>query len=358
MSELLGQGGYGCVYWPEIMCSGKIGSKKSISKIQKNNWAAKNEYKIGQIVRKIPKYSTRFVPALSSCKIKLNTIDKDIIKDCDVIKKGQDQFVSMKFPYLKHINFSDFFSQTSHKVYYIVEHYKFLVKSVELLSEKGIIHHDLKMDNIIINHLNRPIIIDFGISIDKKDSKKELDNSFYVYAPEYYPWCFEIHLLNFIVQIREKNDFIHPMTKKELLRIADEYIEESSFFQLFSGEFNKQYKRSLYRYIQDYIHKTNYEMINILLKTFKSWDLVAISILFIKLLNVIYKGQLPKTKFMGGFIEILLMNMNPYPEKRLTHKETIKRLGALRKNSAGDLYNSRVPVVSKDIVPTITNPKE
>ena len=48
--------------------------------------------------------------------------------------------------------------------------------------------------------------------------------------------------------------------------------------------------------------------------------------------------------------------MNPYPEKRLTHKETIKRLGALRKNSAGDLYNSRVPV--KDIMPTITNPKE
>lgn len=358
MSELLGQGGYGCVYWPEIMCSGKIGSEKSISKIQKNNWAAKNEFKIGQIVRRIPKYSARFVPAMSSCKIKLKTIDKDIIKDCDVIKKGQGQFVSMKFPYLKHTNFSDFFSETSHKVFYAVEQYKYLVKSVELLSEKGIIHHDLKMDNIIINHLNRPIIIDYGISIDKNDVKKDLDNSFYVYAPEYYPWCFEIHLLNFIVQIREKNDLIHPMTKNELLHIVDEYLEESSFFQLFSGEFNKQYKKSLYHYIQDYIHKTNDEMINLLLKTFKSWDLVAISILFIKLLNVIYKGQLPKTKFMGGFMEILLMNMNPYPEKRLTHKETIKRLGALRKNNAGDLYNSRVPVVLKDYVPTITNPKE
>ena len=357
MSELLGQGGYGCVYWPEIMCSGKIGTKKLITKIQKYNWAAKNEFKIGQIVKKIPNYSTRFVPAMSSCKIKLNTINKDIIKDCDIIKKGNSQFVAMKFPYVKHVNFNAFFSDTSHKIYYAIEHYKYLVKSIELLSEKGIIHHDFKMDNIIINNLHKPIIIDFGISIDKKHVKKELDNSFYVYAPEYYPWCFEIHLLNFIVQIRDKNDFIHPMTKKELLHIVDEFLEESSYFQLFTPEFNKQYKQSLYNYIQNYIHKTNEEMINLLLKTFKTWDLVAVSILFIKLLNTIYKGQIPKTKFIGGFTEILLMNMNPYPEKRLTHKETVKRLDKLRKNSAGDLYNSRVSVVLKDTAPKLTAPK-
>ena len=51
------------------------------------------------------------------------------------------------------------------------------------------------------------------------------------------------------------------------------------------------------------------------------------------------------------------MNINPYPDKRLTHKETIKRINALRKNSAGDLYNSRVPVVV-EAAPEITNPKQ
>lgn len=357
MSKLLGQGGYGCVYWPEIMCSGKIGTDKYVSKIQKNNWAAKNEFKVGKLVQTIPNYKKRFVPALSSCDIKLKTIDKDIIKNCDVIKKGEGQFVVMKFPYLKHTDFNVFFLETSHKLYYAVEQYKYLVKSLEFLSDKGIIHHDFKMDNIIINHLHRPIIIDFGISIDKKYVKKDLDNSFYVYAPEYYPWCFEIHLFNFIVQIREKNDTIHPITKKELLRVVDEYMERTTFFKLFSPEFNKKYKQSLYFYIQSYIHKTNKELTDMLLKTFKTWDLVAVSILFIKVLNVIYKGQLPKTKFIGGFMEILLMNINPYPDKRLTHKETIKRLGTLRKNSAGDLYNSRVPIVV-EAAPEITNPKQ
>ena len=263
----------------------------------------------------------------------------------------------MKFPYLKHTDFNIFFSETSHKVYYAVEHYKYLVKSLEYLSDKGIIHHDFKMDNIIINHLHRPIIIDFGISINKKHVKKELDNSFYVYAPEYYPWSLEIHILNFIVQVRENNDINHPMTKKELLRIVDEYMEASTFFQLFSPEFNKKYKQSLYHYIQRYIHKTNKELTDMLLQTSKTWDIVAVSILFVKLLNVIYKGRLPKTKFIGGFMEILLMNMNPYPEKRLSHKETIKRINVLRKNSAGDLYNSQVPVVV-EAAPEITNPKQ
>ncbi len=68
------------------------------------------EFKIGQIVKKIDNYSDRFVPAISSCKINLNTINKDIIKDCDVIKNNKDKFVSMKFSYLKHINLNKFFS--------------------------------------------------------------------------------------------------------------------------------------------------------------------------------------------------------------------------------------------------------
>ena len=45
---------------------------------------------------------------MSSCKIKLNTINEDIIKDCDVIKKGNSQFLAMKFC-IKHVNFNAFF---------------------------------------------------------------------------------------------------------------------------------------------------------------------------------------------------------------------------------------------------------
>ena len=60
--------------------------------------------------------------------------------------------------------------------------------------------------------------------------KKNLDNSFYVYAPEYYPWCFEIHLLNFIVQVREKNDLIHPIQKMSCFILQMNILKNLVFF--------------------------------------------------------------------------------------------------------------------------------
>ena len=35
--NLISEGGYGCIYKPEIKCSGKIGSNKMVSKLQKKN---------------------------------------------------------------------------------------------------------------------------------------------------------------------------------------------------------------------------------------------------------------------------------------------------------------------------------
>ena len=50
MSELLSQGGYGCVYHPALTCSGKAeSSTRSVSKLQRKDWASKNEVEIGRM---------------------------------------------------------------------------------------------------------------------------------------------------------------------------------------------------------------------------------------------------------------------------------------------------------------------
>ena len=45
-----------------------------------------------------------------------------------------------------------------------------------------------------------PIIIDFGISFqgETKPDMIEATNAFYVYGPEYTPWCLDIHLINYM----------------------------------------------------------------------------------------------------------------------------------------------------------------
>ena len=54
--SLLSQGGYGCVFHPEINCKGKeTTNKKYISKIQKNDFSAENEISIGKHIEKATK---------------------------------------------------------------------------------------------------------------------------------------------------------------------------------------------------------------------------------------------------------------------------------------------------------------
>ena len=69
MSELLSQGGYGCVYYPALTCSGKSeSSKKHVSKLQRKDWAAQNEIEIGNKIITIPNYKLYFLPITSSPK--------------------------------------------------------------------------------------------------------------------------------------------------------------------------------------------------------------------------------------------------------------------------------------------------
>ena len=340
MSELLGQGGYGCVYWPEIMCSGKIGSNKFVSKIQKNNFASNNEYNIGKIVKNIKNYRSKFVPAISSCHVKLSTINKNVVKDCNVLKPN-NEYISMKFPYVKHSNFDKFFNRTDKKVFYLIEMYKKLVYSLELLADKNIVHHDLKEDNLIIDYKHNPLIIDFGISININDlTIDNYDAYFYVFATNYYPWSIELHIISYIVQERDNDDIFGKVSIDEINTIIDSYISSTIFFNLFTTEFVANYKEALKNNFKYLANKDNQSIINILLKTYRTWDMVSLSILFLKRLTDIYNNKIPNTKFIKELLEILLENISPYSDKRLSHKKTIERINKLKNNTANDFYNS------------------
>ena len=46
-NKLLGQGSYGCVYYPGISCSGKMNKKKTVTKLQEISFYSVNEINIG-----------------------------------------------------------------------------------------------------------------------------------------------------------------------------------------------------------------------------------------------------------------------------------------------------------------------
>ena len=72
-NNLLDQGAFGCVYYPELKCDGTFSKeKKYISKLQKDGIESENEYKISSILKKnVKKHNLNFSIINSKCKIKI-----------------------------------------------------------------------------------------------------------------------------------------------------------------------------------------------------------------------------------------------------------------------------------------------
>ena len=87
-STFLGEGSYGCVYYPGISCVGKLNTKKLITKIQDINFYSDNEKSIGIYIKnKIANYKKYFSPIVKYCIVKFNTLEKsnlDIAK-CNIL---------------------------------------------------------------------------------------------------------------------------------------------------------------------------------------------------------------------------------------------------------------------------------
>ena len=160
-------------------------------------------------------------------------------------------------------------------------------------------------------------------------NKQSYKDIFYIYAPDYYPWCIELHIISYIVQhrINKRND--SPLTQKELFGIIDLYTT-NHYLQSFTSEFIQNYNKSLKYYVKPFINARPETVLNHLMKDYASWDLVAISIIFLKLIKLVYETK-PMPKIMVSFLEILLLNMSPNIKKRPLHKKTLKAIKHLKK---------------------------
>jgi len=86
MSTLLSQGGFGCIYYPGLTCSGKSTTKTNIvSKLQYNDTSGKNEKLVSDIVKTIKDYRIFFIPVNTSCAISLQNLDPGLLDNCAAI---------------------------------------------------------------------------------------------------------------------------------------------------------------------------------------------------------------------------------------------------------------------------------
>ncbi len=330
----------------------------------------------------------------------------------------KDEFISRSLRKDEHQirQINEYFKIDEHKLSYhllsiLFDLYERITDSIQLLIKYGIIHYDLKHNNILIDNVTQlPLLIDFGLSIyikrlqenpwnEKNETSQTVDSDlmfktessklqqnnyywkqhFYVHAPEYYLWPLEVHIITFLINngtgtstgtgIGTGSSQI--FTEDDLAVIIYQYIVNNRALEYTSHRFKMKYMELCQQTFKPYTKKSREYVVNTLFtKYWNTWDTYANNTMFLKL----FYGLIMETKKMPprarthdhteqrqelhdpdtlylvrhkdkiqfderfqiklkdkyatnhkkliDVIQIMLRNIHPNPEKRLTPQET------------------------------------
>ena len=259
--QLIGQGGFGCVYYRGFDPHGDVLSPLYVSKLVLNRGENKDESErvLGkQVSSRMPGYEAFFNVVVDSQPIDLAVLSPDALDKCDVVKRHttttsntRSEFKVLKQVYVPSVTLLDFVARRGiymdasqlhnldpahakkigavrysvpQLMNVVISSYEYLLVGVaRMQSELELVHYDLKVQNVVLNaYTKKPIIIDFGLAFSIRDVRAVLDKGttgngvsdldtvlslkpfFYGFHPDYSPWALETHMISYIVQTTAK----------------------------------------------------------------------------------------------------------------------------------------------------------
>tara|TARA_B100000902_G_scaffold363765_1_gene383232 strand:+ start:154 stop:1275 length:1122 start_codon:yes stop_codon:yes gene_type:complete len=308
--ELISKGSYGCVY-KGIKCNERDKLKKDeISKLQVINKFSAKEMRISEkIIKDIKDHKKYYAPIINSCRANLMEIKEDI-KDCDVLENENDGFILNKMRYVGDKTLIKKLFETkkgSGDELFLRQYFNTYIKlfdSIKKLNDIGIIHMDLKGNNVMYLS-GRPIIIDFGLSLDMDRIKKDKEDVFFIYAYDYEPWCIDLALITHIVT-NNLDDI--EINEYELNNICEKFIDNNTSIRAIKSK-KDDFKRKMKDYIENYKGKKHKDLYEDLLKGSKTWDIHSLIVMYFYFLFHAY--------VTGESDEEKLENFNKLPKEIL-----------------------------------------
>ena len=213
--NIIGEGAYGCVHKPSLHCLNtkpKINYKNYVSKIMKTEDAQKelkefvvigsydntNEFHLGMPILCQPKLNDKIInDEISGCKhINAKEVKKDP-KDYKILllKFGGPDLKKLCNSQLKtYLNKNKNKKEKTDKFWLEVHH---LLKGIKFFKENGIVHNDIKPQNILFDmKTNKLVFIDFGLMRSKDEIislSKKSDNFLGIY---HWSFPFDCGLMN------------------------------------------------------------------------------------------------------------------------------------------------------------------
>ena len=299
--KLINKGKYGCIYKPGIRCSGKPWPVKYISKIQVIRSATSREVTVGKLLRKmVPNFAQYFAPILSSCPIDISVIDKEEVRKCDVIQENVDnlstRFSSNKIRYVGEMTLGDFLLDTFVKrprvfMKEMVHTHQYLLKSLGLMEGLGLVHYDLKENNVVYDsEQSAPIVIDFGLAFlaaDVGTNAAQYKQYFYDPYEKYPPWCFDTVLLSHIADVR---DLSAVLAKEDIVALKQRlqvFVEKNDAVLVpFISEGERDaFMMGWSGYLDSFLGKSWNDLWKSLFSQHASWDNYSIAVVYFMIME-------------------------------------------------------------------------
>ena len=170
--RLIDQGSYGCVFAPALHCKYKkydqnpVKGEQILTKLSSED-DANVEYTISTIIRKIPLWKNYFSVALSMCVPSTKQTEKDL-PECKPLDKAP--ISTFRLLPVTYAGLQIFRYKFSVKTFDMMNFFTHLIGAGALLVLFGVVHTDLHMGNILVDHHTIPRIIDFNLAKIKKQA--------------------------------------------------------------------------------------------------------------------------------------------------------------------------------------------
>lgn len=279
-----------------------------------------NEIRISEKIREIPYFFSYFSPIKEYKVLKLSEIDEYFLESSEFLEDKKYLLISKEKAFYS--SFSSFFDNVTNskeKVLFLLDSYMYLLKSINILNENGLVYFDLTDEKITFNKKKQPILNNFSQSFSLYDDFTIFERIFNKYEPESFTLPPEVHILTFVNdKTREKKS----ISQTDIEEICRSFIVKNQALRGFSEEFIKNYFNSCVLQALSFsiVNDSREKIVEKIIKYANTWDNYSLSAFFLSIITKIKEIN----PFFAAFSRLLVLNMSADPEKRLSPRQTIE----------------------------------
>jgi len=325
-------------------------SKISRNVVKKNFILLKNEIRISKIIKQIPYFFLNFDQILNHREFKIAEIDDDRFEKCTILNNSGEYFLLTYINREKLVSFSTFLKenrQESNKlitkkkyIIKIINSFKNLLKMVNLLHAKNIVHMNLTPKYILFKENELPFLTNFEKSFILEDNNIEIKNkediykiNFSYYDPQKIYFPIEMHLLCYM----NEHNYM-SLSASNIENVVDEWLtclSLTSIKKYIYGDLKSNALSSL----RCFINKPKYEIHKMIFSFAHTWNNYSLSIIYLQILSSLDDKVYPH-RFTKEYVSLLLNNVSGNCSKRETSESTLSLFDEIVYSITQDEWNN------------------